>query len=124
MKILLFGCSGFIGKELIPRLIKENHEICIVSRKNIDQLQMKNSLSMINFLKLEATNEKNWSNENLIKKLTDSDGIINLIGEPIADKRWTDSQKKEIEDSRINTCLLYTSPSPRDRSISRMPSSA
>ena len=25
---------------------------------------------------------------------------------------------------RINFCLLYTSPSPRDRSVSRMPSSA
>ena len=25
---------------------------------------------------------------------------------------------------RIGTCLLYTSPSPRDRSLSRMPSSA
>ena len=24
----------------------------------------------------------------------------------------------------MNTCLLYTSPSPRDRSVSRMPSSA
>ena len=24
----------------------------------------------------------------------------------------------------INACLLYTSPSPRDRSVSRMPSSA
>ena len=24
----------------------------------------------------------------------------------------------------FNTCLLYTSPSPRDRSVSRMPSSA
>ena len=27
-------------------------------------------------------------------------------------------------DNRINTCLLYTSPSPRDRTRSRMPSSA
>ena len=26
--------------------------------------------------------------------------------------------------SRHNICLLYTSPSPRDRSVSRMPSSA
>ena len=24
----------------------------------------------------------------------------------------------------VNSCLLYTSPSPRDRSLSRMPSSA
>ena len=27
-------------------------------------------------------------------------------------------------DEILNTCLLYTSPSPRDRSVSRMPSSA
>ena len=27
-------------------------------------------------------------------------------------------------DSDMYTCLLYTSPSPRDRSLSRMPSSA
>ena len=28
------------------------------------------------------------------------------------------------EDKRINNCLLYTSPSPRDSVVSRMPSSA
>jgi len=103
MKILLFGCSGFIGKELIPRLIEEKHNICIVSRRNINQLPLDNLINKLNFLKLDVTNQKNWSNENLIKKLKDSDGIINLIGEPIADKRWSDNQKKEIEDSRINT---------------------
>ena len=32
------------------------------------------------------------------------------------------NEKLKIEASRF--CLLYTSPSPRDRSISRMPSSA
>ena len=31
---------------------------------------------------------------------------------------------KEIEIILNLTCLLYTSPSPRDRSLSRMPSSA
>ena len=30
----------------------------------------------------------------------------------------------DISDVAIHTCLLYTSPSPRDRSLSRMPSSA
>ena len=29
-----------------------------------------------------------------------------------------------IDESKINNCLLYTSPSPRDLSTSRMPSSA
>ena len=30
----------------------------------------------------------------------------------------------QIEAANVNTCLLYTSPSPRDRTRSRMPSSA
>ena len=30
----------------------------------------------------------------------------------------------ELEDGQILTCLLYTSPSPRDKRQSRMPSSA
>ena len=30
----------------------------------------------------------------------------------------------EMERSKYMPCLLYTSPSPRDRSVSRMPSSA
>ena len=29
-----------------------------------------------------------------------------------------------IQDNRIKSCLLYTSPSPRDATLSRMPSSA
>ena len=29
-----------------------------------------------------------------------------------------------VENTGTNTCLLYTSPSPRDRTRSRMPSSA
>ena len=32
--------------------------------------------------------------------------------------------RNEMEDKRIRICLLYTSPSPRDLSTSRMPSSA
>ena len=30
----------------------------------------------------------------------------------------------EIEKHKANVCLLYTSPSPRDRTRTRMPSSA
>ena len=30
----------------------------------------------------------------------------------------------DLDPARIETCLLYTSPSPRDLSTSRMPSSA
>ena len=32
--------------------------------------------------------------------------------------------KRELQKSLIMACLLYTSPSPRDATLSRMPSSA
>jgi uncharacterized protein (TIGR01777 family) len=103
MRLLLLGCTGFVGKELVPALLKEGHELCIISRKNINNLKINIPLDKFNFLKIDLSKKQNWSNENLLNNLKDSDGIINLIGEPIADKKWTDIQKEEIEKSRINS---------------------
>ena len=102
MKILLIGCTGFIGKELIPNLIKENHEIFIISRKNINQLDINIALEHIKFLRLDLSIKKNWLDKNLINYLQNCEAIINLAGEPIADKRWTEKQKELIQSSRIN----------------------
>ena len=47
---------------------------------------------------------------------------------PVDNKRYTmrdiGKLEKRIERLEYYTCLLYTSPSPRDRQKSRMPSSA
>ncbi len=103
MRLLLLGCTGFIGKELVPALLKEGHQLCIISRKNINNLKINVPLDKFKFLKIDLSKKRNWSNENLLTNLKDSDGIINLIGEPIADKKWTEIQKEEIETSRINS---------------------
>jgi len=102
MKILLIGCTGFIGKELIPKLVNEKHEIYIVSRKNINELGLNLINDKINFLKIDLLKYKNWTNPYLINYLKKAEGIVNLAGEPIADKRWTEIQKKLLESSRIN----------------------
>ena len=39
-------------------------------------------------------------------------------------KRKREDESSPEEKPRANSCLLYTSPSPRDRQKSRMPSSA
>ena len=103
MRILLLGCTGFIGKELIPTLLNAGHELCIVSRNNIDRLPINITLNKISFIKLNLKNLEAWEDNYLIQKLKKSDAIINLIGEPIADKRWSKNQKLEIKNSRINT---------------------
>ena len=38
-------------------------------------------------------------------------------------REWCDNQSKKFDDKKFS-CLLYTSPSPRDFQVSRMPSSA
>jgi hypothetical protein len=48
--------------------------------------------------------------------------ILNLRGKK-EDKKWYQYELKFCKVHNI-TCLLYTSPSPRDRTRSRMPSSA
>ncbi len=103
MRLLLLGCTGFVGRELVPALLKEGHKICIVSRKTINNLKLVLDLNKVQYIKLDLSRKQNWNNENLLNILKESDGIINLIGEPIADKKWTVSLKQDIENSRINT---------------------
>ena len=69
MRLLLLGCTGFVGKELVPALLKEGHEICIISRKNINNLKINIPLDKFNFLKIDLSKKDNWSNENLLINL-------------------------------------------------------
>ena len=43
---------------------------------------------------------------------------------PIGNLRWKTPEPAESWNGLLQACLLYTSPSPRDNRVSRMPSSA
>ena len=88
MKILITGATGFIGSSLCSRLLSEKkHEIIILSR------YPENAKSVF----------KNIGNIDQLEDSVAIDVVINLAGEPIADKRWTVQQKERIISSRINT---------------------
>ena len=53
------------------------------------------------------------NNKNVVHEKEGNIVVVNTCG-------FIDNAKEES----MNTCLLYTSPSPRDRTRSRMPSSA
>ena len=59
-------------------------------------------------------------NQSIDERLMDSGDLEKERGITILAKPTSVMWK----DTRINICLLYTSPSPRDRTRSRMPSSA
>ena len=103
MKLLLTGCTGFIGRELIPLLIKEGHSITVISRKSKDKVKMIANESKLKLIQINPADSSAWNHEDIQKSLQSCEGVINLAGEPIAEKRWTNDHCKEITHSRLKT---------------------
>ncbi len=103
MKLLLTGCTGFIGRELIPLLIKEGHSLTVISRQSEGRLKTISMDSSIRFIQMNPADSSSWDQEEIQNALKSCEGVINLAGEPIAEKRWTTDHCKEIKNSRIET---------------------
>jgi uncharacterized protein (TIGR01777 family) len=87
MNFLITGGTGFIGSALCIPLLAEKHNIVVLSRSPEKPLSRTRTITSLG-------------------QLTDDDAfdvVINLAGEPIANKRWSDHQKKKITNSRIDT---------------------
>lgn len=82
MRILLTGGTGLIGSALLKHWQNE-HQLTVLTRTvrpGSSAVQYITDLAKVDFNQLDA--------------------VINLAGEPIADKRWTDAQKDRICQSR------------------------
>ena len=64
------------------------------------------------------------SNADIIDFKKVNDGALGFVGSNIIRQGRKVLQDRIISVTMGNDCLLYTSPSPRDRTRSRMPSSA
>lgn len=95
--ILISGGTGLVGKALSNHLFSKGHEIRILSR---------NPKSTNNLKSFYWNVEKNEIDE---KAFDGVDHIVHLAGSGIADKRWTNTRKQEIIDSRVNSMKLITS---------------
>lgn len=88
-RILVTGGTGFIGKVLCPELLNRGYELTVLSRQNPDDVRAACG-------RVETTNDLNQ-----LRSHPGYDAVINLAGEGIADKRWSDKRKQELRDSRI-----------------------
>jgi len=103
MKLLLTGCTGFIGRELIPLLVNEGHDLTVISRQSKEKLRIKANNSTLRIIQMNPTESSDWEKEEIRSSLKSCEGVINLAGEPIAEKRWTEDHCKEITNSRLDT---------------------
>ncbi len=95
--VLICGGSGLIGQRLTTMLIEKGYEVIIATRsaqKNRNNNSVNPSYSIWNPAKevIDAA---------VVSK---ADFIINLAGAGIAGKRWTAKRKREITESRVQSC--------------------
>jgi hypothetical protein len=89
MRILITGGTGLIGRQLCKSLLKEGHELTVLSRYPAS-VAKKCGETVHSFETLAA-----WRSD------IHFDAVINLAGEPIVDAPWTESRKRKLWNSRV-----------------------
>lgn len=91
LQILITGGTGFIGSYLCERLARDGHYLTLISRS--PEKYAEESAKNQNYI--------SWDS-NLSKEMDRADVVINLAGENLFGKRWTDEVKKRLYSSRID----------------------
>ncbi len=96
MNVLIFGGTGFVGKNLTDELLADGYQIFVVTRN-----RQKTAKTLNREVKLIEWD--NISPLSSVYELPQVDAVINLAGESIGNRRWTASVKQEILASRVRT---------------------
>lgn len=88
MKIAITGGTGLVGKALSDELIREGHEVFILTRKSVQTGQNPKYVQWLN------------PGDQPEKELQGIDALVNLAGASI-NNRWTKEYKRKIVDSRL-----------------------
>ncbi|MFZ9570138.1 MAG: TIGR01777 family oxidoreductase [Vulcanococcus sp.] len=101
MRILLVGCSGFVGRALVPLLLERGHSLSLISRSAAPLPALKSA--QLARLQADPSRPSSWQQPAIQAALSAADAVINLAGEPIAEKRWSPSHLQLLTESRIQT---------------------
>ena len=90
MRILVTGGTGFIGERLCQSLASQGHKLSVLTRNSSRARRRLGQLDINTFSTLDE-----WTPD------IGFDAIINLAGEPIMAKRWTEDRKRILWESRV-----------------------
>lgn len=93
MQIVITGGTGTIGRRLVQHLLQFGHVVKVVSRQ---PYKPANLPAKIVFASWDGKSAEGWGS-----LIEGADAVVNLAGAGIADETWTDTRKKEIEESRV-----------------------
>ncbi len=98
MNIVLTGATGFIGRSLIEALVKRGDELMILTRSSARKISEHSNIHYVIWNPGDQTS--------VVKEIDGSDAVINLAGESIVGKRWTQGQKEKILQSRVSATQI------------------
>lgn len=88
MHILITGGTGLVGRPLVLRLLQRGYQVSVVTRDvAAARAKLGEQVSL-------------WSGLDQQQHLNGIDAVINLAGEPIAARRWSEAQKTRLCQSR------------------------
>src|SRR5689334_20618719 len=91
MRVVIAGGSGFLGTAL-TRALADMAPVTILTRQH----PAPRGDSLVRYATWDPTADGPWRAE-----LDGADAVINLAGESIAARRWSEAQKRRILDSRV-----------------------
>jgi uncharacterized protein (TIGR01777 family) len=93
MRLVITGATGFIGRALCDNLLAQGHALTLFTRGSPRDA----STGTKHWLHWTPGTLREWD-----AALDGADGVVNLAGEPIAERKWTHTQRRRIEKSRID----------------------
>jgi uncharacterized protein (TIGR01777 family) len=93
MKIVIAGGRGFLGRPLAAALARDGHDVVTLTRGTTPERGDSRSRAVPWTPNGDAGS---WATE-----IDGAGAVVNLAGESIAARRWTDAQKHRILDSRV-----------------------
>jgi uncharacterized protein (TIGR01777 family) len=96
MRIVIAGGTGFIGAALTDRLVRQGHSLVLLTRS------AERARAGVSAVVWRPGAPGNWD-AGVGAAITGADAIINLAGESIAGKRWSETQKQRLRSSRLDT---------------------
>lgn len=108
MRLLLLGCTGLVGRELVPTLLEAGHQLMLVSRRSRTAVSWARD-QQLEWVQCDPAQASSWEQGGALQQaLATADGVVNLAGEPIAEQRWTPAHLQLLHDSRIATTRHLT----------------
>ncbi len=93
-RVVVTGATGLIGKALCKKLVEKGYQVVVFSR---DPAAARRSVpGTAEYLAWMPAEDGPWA-----KAIDGAHAVISLAGASVAGKRWSESYKREIRDTRV-----------------------